>query len=102
MFNFAVFQECDSGVKRDLPTLWSKCDTKLNYRKKTKVYKEIYKICDLDSHDRSYVTVYWDKTLCSVVDVWFYPEDGGSGFLKNVSIYYSLHPPDNTASYTRQ
>jgi hypothetical protein len=43
-----------------------------------------------------------DTVPCSVVDVWFYPEDGGSGFLQNVSIYYSLHPPDYTASYSRQ
>jgi len=56
----------------------------------------------LDSHDGIYVTVYWDMMLCSVVDVWFYPEDGSSRFLQNVSIYYSLHPPDYTASYMRQ
>jgi len=56
----------------------------------------------LDSHDGSYVTVNRDMTPCSVVDVWSYPEDGGSGFLHNVRIYYSLHPPDYTVSYTRQ
>jgi hypothetical protein len=51
----------------------------------------------LGSHDTTYV-FYWDITLCSMVDAWFYHEDGGSRFLQNVSIYCSLYLPDYIAS----